>query len=138
VPPRYLLHFVIGRVIASRFLVSACNFCAYIYCINGLVVHPRNFKHLCMGDKVSPCSLSNILDSWSRTVSRITCSCTAMQAESNKLFFVIIKCVFVEIFRKFQRHCYCRFSRDIGLQRLWEGPRHLLVINLMLAVSCCY
>jgi len=81
----------------------------------GPVVHPRNFKRLCMGDKVPLYSVSNILDNWSLIVSRITRSCTAIQPESNKLFFVIIKCVFVEIFRKFQRHCFYSFPRDFCL-----------------------
>jgi len=83
--------------------------------LNGPVVPPKNFKRLCMGDKVPPYSASNILDNWSRIVCRITRSCTPIQAESNKLFFVIIKCVFVEIFRKFQRHCFYSFPRDFCL-----------------------
>jgi len=82
-----------------------------------------------MGDKVPPCSVSNILDIWLRTVTRIALSCTAIQAESDELFGVIIKCIFVKIFRKFQRHCFSRFSRDVELQRLREGPRYLLVIK---------
>jgi len=61
------------------------------------------------GDKVPPYSVSNILDNWYWIVSSITRCCTAIQAESNKLFFVITKCVFVEIFRKFQRHCFYSF-----------------------------
>ena len=65
-------------------------------------------------DKVPPCSVSNILDNWLRTVTRISFSCTAIQAESNELFDVIIKRVFVNIFRKFQRHCLSRFSRDVS------------------------
>jgi len=63
----------------------------YFQKFNGPVVHPKNYKRLCMGDKVPPCSLSNILDSWLRTVKRISLSCTAIQAESNELFGVIIK-----------------------------------------------
>jgi len=62
------------------------------------------------GDKVPPCSVSNILDNWLRTVTRVSLSCTAIQAESNELFGVIIKRVFVKIVRKFQRHCFRRFS----------------------------
>jgi len=98
--------------------------------INGPLVHPNNlnFKRLCMGDKVSPCSVSNILNSWSHTVSRITYSCTGNQAESNKLFFIIIKCDFVEIFRKFQRHCFYRFPLELQLPQLRERPQHLLVM----------
>jgi len=87
-----------------------------------------------MGDKVLPCSVSNILVSWSRTVSRITCSCTRIQAESNKLFFIIIKRFFIEIFGKFQRHCFYSFPWNVKRQRLRDGPRHLLVINLMRTV----
>jgi len=60
-------------------------------------------------------------------------SCTAIQAESNELFGVIIKLIFVKTFRKFQRHCCRRFSRDVQLQRLRDGTRHLLVLNLMRA-----
>ena len=60
-------------------------------------------------------------------------SCTAIQAESNELFGVIIKLIFVKTFRKFHRHCCRRFSRDVQLQRLRDGTRHLLVINLMRA-----
>ena len=85
------------------------------------------------GDKVPPCSVSNILDIWLRTVTRVSLACTAIQAESNELFGVIIKRVFVKIFRKFQRHCFRRFSREFQRQRLLDGPRHLLVINLMRA-----
>ena len=43
------------------------------------------------------------------------------------------KVYFVKTFRQFQRHCFRRFPRDAQLQRLREGPRHLLVINLMQA-----
>jgi len=84
-----------------------------------------------------PCSVSNILDNyWLRTVTRISLSCTAIlpiQAESNELFGVITKRIFVKIFRKFQMHSFRRFSRDVQLQRLRDGVRHLLVINLMRA-----
>ena len=60
--------------------------------VNDPVVHRKNFKRLYMGDKVPPCSVSNILDNyWLRTVTRISLSCTAIQAESNELFGVIIK-----------------------------------------------
>jgi len=96
-------------------------------------VYPKNFKHLCMGEQSTP--MFSI--KYSRrlcTVSWITCSCTAIQAESNKLFFLIIKWVFVKIFRKFQRHCFCHFPLDLQLQRLREGRRHLLIINLIWAV----
>jgi len=82
--------------------------------LNGPVVHPKNFKRLCMGDKVPPCSVSNILDNWLRIVARVSLSYAAIQAESNELFGVIIKRIFVKIFRKFQRHCFRRFSRDVG------------------------
>jgi len=64
---------------------------------------------------------------------RSSLSCTAIQAESNELFGVIIKLMFAKKFRKFQRHSCRRFSRDVQLQRLRDGPRHLLVINLMRA-----
>jgi len=84
-------------------------------------------------DKVPPCSVSNILDNWLRTVTGVSLSCTAIQAESNELFGVIIKLMLAKKFRKFQRHCCRRFSRDVYLQRLRDGPRHLLVINLMRA-----
>jgi len=57
-----------------------------------------------------------------------------IQAEYNKLFFVIIKCVFVEILRKFQRHCFYGFPLELHLQWLWEGLQCLLVINRMRAV----
>jgi len=30
--------------------------------VSGPFVYPKNFKRLCMGDKVPPCSVSNILD----------------------------------------------------------------------------
>ena len=60
-------------------------------------------------------------------------SCTAIQAESSELFGAIIKLIFVMTFRKFQRHCCRRFSRDVQLQRLRDGTRHLLVLNLMRA-----
>ena len=65
------------------------------------------------GDKVPPCSVPNILDNWLRTVTRVSLSGKAIQAESNELFGVIIKRVFIKIFRKFQRHCFRRFSRDV-------------------------
>ena len=81
--------------------------------VNRLFVHPKNFERLCMRDKVPPYSLSNILDSWLRTVTRIALSCAAIQAKSNELFGVIMTCVFVERFRMFQRHCFRRFSRDV-------------------------
>ena len=35
----------------------------------------------------------------------------------------------------FQRHCFHRFSRDVQLQRLRDGPRHLLLINLTRAAN---
>ena len=59
---------------------------------------------------------------------------TTIQAESNELFGIIITCVFVEMFRKFLRRCFRCFPLDLQLQRLREGRRHLLVINLMRAV----
>jgi len=61
--------------------------------LNGPFVHMKNFKRLCMGDKVPPCSALNIVDNWLRTITRIALSCTAIQAESNELFGVIIKCI---------------------------------------------
>jgi len=102
--------------------------------VNGPFVHPKNFKRLCMGTKYPHVQYQILRNSWLSTVSRITCSCTGIQAEYNKLFFVIIKCVFVEIFRKFQRHCFYGFPLDLHLQWLWEGLQRLLVINLMRAV----
>jgi len=42
---------------------------------------------------------------------------------------------FVEIFEMFQRHCFRRFPRDVQLQRLRDGPRHLLVISLMMQAT---
>jgi len=73
-------------------------------------------------DKVPPCSVSNILDNWLRNVTRIALACTAIEAESNELFGVIIKCIFVKIFGKFQRHCcFRRFSQDVQLQSLAAG-----------------
>jgi len=54
------------------------------------------------GTKYPPCSVSNILDNWLRTVTRVSLSYTAIQAESNELFGVIIKRIFVKIFIKFQ------------------------------------
>ena len=86
-----------------------------IFVVTGPVVHPRKFKRLCMGGQSTPYSVSNILDNWLRTVTRVSLSCTAIQAESNKLFFVIIKCVFAEIFRKSKRHCFYSFPRDFFL-----------------------
>jgi len=101
---------------------------------NGPFVHPKKTLNVCAwGTKYPPCSVLNILDSWLRTVARIAHSCSASQAESNELFSVIIKCVFVKIFRRFQRDCFRRFSADVQMQRLREEPRHLLVINLMRA-----
>jgi len=86
------------------------------------------------GDKVPTCSLLNILNNWLRTFTRIALSCTAIQAESNELFrVIIIKRIFVKILKKFHRHCFRRFSRDVQLQRLREGPRHLPIVNLMRA-----
>ena len=73
------------------------------------------------GDKVPPCSVSNILDNLLRAVTRVSLSCTAIQAEYNELFGVIIKRIFVKIFRKFERHCFRRFSRDFQLPRLRDG-----------------
>ena len=35
----------------------------------------------------------------------------------------------------FQRHCFRRFPRDVQLQRLRDGPRHLLVISLMMQAT---
>ena len=124
---------ILTFITAQRYFVtlSLADYCHF----NCPFVHPRNFKRLCMGNKVPPCSVSDILDNWSRTVSRIIFSCTTIQAESNKLFLVIIKCAFVEICRKFQMHCFCRFPLDLRLQRLREGQRHLLVINPMRAVG---
>ena len=86
------------------------------------------------GDKVPPCSVSNILDNWLRTVTRVSLSYTSIQAESNELFGVIIKRVFVKIFRKFQRQCFRRFyrymscrgcgmDRDICWSLIWCGRR---------------
>ena len=110
---------------------------AYTYISPLLTVHlcVRKTERLCMGDKVPPCAVLNILDSWLRSVTRVAHSCTVIQAESNELFGVILKCVFVKIFRMFQRHCFSHFSRDVQLQRLREGPQHLLVINLMRAAT---
>jgi len=74
---------------------------------------------------------NNILDNWLQTVKGISLSCTPIQAESNELLGVIIKCVFVEIFRMFQRHCFRRFPRDFQLQRLRGGR------DMCLSLSWC-
>ena len=69
------------------------------------------------------------------TVTRASLSCRAIQAQCNELFGAIIKLIFVKTFRKFQSHCCRRFSRDVQLQRLRVGPRHLLFIILMRAAK---
>jgi len=83
--------------------------------LNGPFAHQETtFLH---GDKVLPYSLSHIIDNWSRTVSITTCSCAAIQSESNRLFFVpiIIQCVlFIDIFRKFQWHRFFAIFREMS------------------------
>jgi len=62
--------------------------------------------------------------------------CTVLYSNSSWIQWAVrrnYKMCFVKIFRKFQRHCFHRFSRDVQLQRLREGPQYLLVINLMRA-----
>jgi len=78
--------------------------------LNGPVVPPKNFKRLCMGDKVPPYSASNILDNWSRIVCRITHSCTPIQAESNKLFVRYYKMRFCRDIQKVSKALFLQFS----------------------------
>ena len=92
------------------------------------------FLNVCAwGDKVPPCFGIKYSRQLVAAVTIASLSCTAIQAESNELFDVIIKLMLAKKLRKFQRHCCRRFSRDVYLQRLRDGPRHLLVINLMRA-----
>jgi len=93
----------------------------YIYMNIGPFVHPK---------KVPPCSVSNILDSWLWTVTRIALSCRAIQAESNELFGVIIKCIlsrYLErfngtvfaVFLKMSSYRGCGRNRDICWSLTW-------------------
>ena len=45
---------------------------------------------VCAGGQSTPCSVSNVLNNWSRTVTRITHSRTAIEVESNKLLFILL------------------------------------------------
>ena len=94
--------------LAATFLIFRPNNLTVRLCIR------KTLNVSAWGDKVPPCSVSNILDNWLRIVARVSLSCAAIQAESNELFGVIIKRIFVKTFRKFQRHCFRRFSRDIS------------------------
>ena len=108
----------------------------HLLAFNGPVCIRKTLNVCAWGDKVPPCSVSNILDNWLQTVARVSLSCTAIQAESNELFGVIIKHVFVKIFRKFQRHCFRRFSRDVSCRGcgIDQGYRECLQAN-QLAMS---
>jgi len=67
------------------------SLCYVIYSLTVRLCIRKTLNVCAWGDKVPPCSVSNILDNWLRTVTRVSLACTAIQAESNESFGVIIK-----------------------------------------------